>query len=96
MAGLELSSDGRVVHAPTLAAFTRSGRSTGPLAAAWRTMHPFFPDLPGRLNSNATDGELETDYEKLLEIAELAGVRKPPQHPPPPPQPPCSLILLFF
>jgi hypothetical protein len=44
----------------------------------------------------ATDGELETDYEKLLEIAELAGVRKPPQHPPPPPQPPCSLILLFF
>jgi hypothetical protein len=69
MAGLVLSPDGLVLHAPSWAAFwaaTRTG--LGPLAAEWHHTRPFF-DLPDLRNPNATQGELEKDYEKLLEIA---------------------------
>ena len=75
MAGLVLSPDGRVRAMPRRAAFLlaagRVDNVPGPLAAAWRQMRPFFPNLPALDSCHATQTEIEKDYEKLLEIAAL-------------------------
>jgi len=63
-------------HPPTLAAFlaaTWHGHpgGAGPLVAEWRQMRSFFKALPAPKAPHMAVGELEEDYEKLLEIAAL-------------------------